>query len=266
MDKRPRDPPRGSRAIAKAHLIDMDGVLVHGRRPIPGAGAFIDRLRAAQAPFLLLTNNSRLTPKDHAARLNEVGIDIREHEIFTAALATGRFLRQQRQGASVFAIGDPGLFRALEEFGLKLVDDAPDYFVLGETEIFTFDALTRAVRMVMAGARFIATNPDVNGPTETGMVPGCGAFAQTIAAASGVKPYFVGKPNPLMMREALDQLGVRAADAVMVGDRMDTDIVGGTEAGMETILVLTGVTRKDQVERWPYRPTRILTSVAEIMP
>ncbi len=244
----------------------MDGVLVHGRRPIPGAGAFIERLRAAGAPFLLLTNNSRLTPRDHATRLNEVGIDIRENEIFTAALATARFLRQQRRGASVFAIGEPGLFRALEEFGLRRVDKAPDYVVLGETDTLSFEALTQAVRMVMAGARFIATNPDVNGPTETGIVPGCGAFAQTIAAAAGVKPYFVGKPNPLMMREALDQLGVRAADAVMVGDRMDTDIVGGTEAGMETTLVLTGVTREDQVERWPYRPTRVLASVAEIVP
>jgi NagD protein len=244
----------------------MDGVLVHGRRPVPGAGAFIERLRTARAPFLLLTNNSRLTPRDHAARLSEVGIDIREPEIFTAALATARFLRQQREGASVFAIGEHGLFRALEQFGLRLVDTAPDYVVLGETDTLSFEALTQAVRMVMAGARFIATNPDVNGPAETGIVPGCGAFAQAVAAAAGVKPYFVGKPNPLMMREALDQLGVRAADAVMVGDRMDTDIVGGTEAGMETILVLTGVTGKDQVDRFPYRPTRVVTSVAEIVP
>lgn len=252
--------------MAKAHLIDMDGVLVHGRRPIPGAGQFIERLRAAGAPFLLLTNNSRLTPKDHAARLHAIGIDIREGEIFTAALATARFLHQQRAGASVYAIGDTGLFIALEEFGLRRVEHAPDYVVLGETDRFSFDEMTKAVRLVLAGARFIATNPDVNGPTETGIVPGCGAFAQTIAAATGVKPYFVGKPNPLMMREALDQLGVRAADAVMVGDRMDTDIVGGTEAGMDTFLVLTGVTRKEQVDRWPYRPTRVLTSVAEIMP
>jgi NagD protein len=252
--------------VAKAHLIDMDGVLVHGTRPIPGAGDFIERLRAAGAPFLLLTNNSRLTPKDHAARLNAIGIGIREGEIFTAALATARFLHQQRQGASVYAIGETGLFAALDEFGLRRVEEAPDYVVLGESDSFSFKEMTRAVRLVLGGARFIATNPDVNGPTETGIVPGCGAFAQTIAAATGVKPYFVGKPNPLMMREALDQIGVRAADAVMVGDRMDTDIVGGTEAGMETVLVLTGVTRKEQVERWPYRPTRVLASVAEIMP
>ena len=252
--------------MPKAHLIDMDGVLVHGRRPIPGAGDFISRLRAAAAPFLLLTNNSRMTPEEHAARLAGIGIEIGAREIFTSALATARFLHQQRAGASVYAIGDTGLFTALDEFGLRRVEQSPDYVVLGETDSFSFADMTRAVRLVMAGARFIATNPDVNGPTESGMVPGCGAVAATIAAATGVKAYFVGKPNPLMMREALDQLGVRAADAVMVGDRMDTDIVGGTEAGMETILVLTGVTGKEQVDRFPYCPTRVLTSVADIVP
>ncbi len=247
-----------------AYLIDMDGVLVHGRRLIPGADGFIERLRAARRPFLVLTNNSRHTPAEHAARLTEAGLPIGESEIFTSAIATARFLRQQRPDATVYAIGETGIIAALQAEGITQTERSPDYVVLAETVAYSFEQVATAVRLIIGGARFIATNPDVSGPSEHGIVPGCGAMAAMIQAACGIRPYYVGKPNPLMMREALDQLGVRASDATMVGDRMDTDIVAGTETGMGTILVLSGVTRAEDVHRFAYLPRLIVPSVAEI--
>jgi NagD protein len=252
--------------VSKAYLIDMDGVLVHGRRMIPGADGFIRRLRDASCPFLVLTNNSRHTPAEHAARLRESGLAIDENEIFTSALATARFISQQRPRASVYAIGETGMMAALQDEGMQLTERAPDYVVLAETVAYSFEQVATAVRLIMSGARFIATNPDVSGPSEHGMVPGCGAMAAMIQAACGIRPYFVGKPNPLMMREALDHIGARASDATMIGDRMDTDIVAGTEAGMGTVLVLTGVTGQQDVGRFAYLPQRIVDSVADITP
>ncbi|MFO1037649.1 MAG: HAD-IIA family hydrolase [Geminicoccaceae bacterium] len=252
--------------MPKAYLIDMDGVLVHGRRPIPGAAEFIRRLRDASAPFLILTNNSRHTPADHAAQLQEVGIPVDPGNIFTSAIATARFVAHQRPGASVYAIGEIGLLAALQAEDLVLSQRDPDYVVLGETVTYSFEQITTATRLVQAGARFIGTNPDTSGPAEHGIVPATGAVAALISAASGVRAYFVGKPNPLMMRAALTEIGAHAKDAVMVGDRMDTDIVAGTETGMDTILVLSGVTRREEVGSFAYLPTHIVGSVAEIVP
>lgn len=248
----------------KSYLIDMDGVLVSGSTLIPGADRFIQRLKERQVEFLVVTNNPIYTPGDLAHRLATTGLDVPGERIFTSAMATGRFLEAQKPGGTAFVIGESGLTTAVHNAGYVITDTDPDYVVLGETNTYNFRRITRAVRLIAGGARFIATNPDPSGPTEEGIVPACGAMAALIEAASGKSPFFVGKPNPLMMRTALNYLDVHSEDTVMVGDRMDTDIVGGVESGMETILVLSGVTELKDVERYPYQPTRIVGSVAEI--
>jgi NagD protein len=250
--------------MPKSYLIDMDGVLVHGTQPVPGANEFIGRLRERGAKFLVLTNNPLYTPRDLAARLERIGLAVPAEAIYTSALATAKFLKSQNPHCTAYVIGDVGLTTALHDAGIISTDHEPDYVVVGETSSLSFERLTKASRFVAAGARFVATNPDVSGPGDGGMVPACGAIAAFIAAATGVKPYFIGKPNPLMMRTALRTIDAHSEEAVMVGDRMDTDIIGGTESGLETILVLTGVTHPDTVERFPYRPTRVVASVAEI--
>jgi len=227
---------------------------------------FLDRLRAAGSPFLLLTNNSLFTPRDHQARLRAMGLRMPAESIYTSALATAHFLQQQRPDGSAFVVGEAGLTTALHDVGYVLTEHAPEYVVLGETVSYSFERLSTALRLVAAGSRFIATNPDVTGPSDQGTVLACGALAAMITAATGVKAYFIGKPNPLMMRSALRQLGVHSENTVMIGDRMDTDIVAGIESGMETILVLSGVTHRDDVARFPYLPTHIVTSVEEIAP
>ncbi|HEX8995578.1 MAG TPA: HAD-IIA family hydrolase [Ktedonobacterales bacterium] len=246
------------------YLMDMDGVLVRGAQPIPGADEFISRLRAAQKPFLILTNNSLYTPRDLQARLALSGLHVSTDELYTSALATAQFLHSQHPEGSAYVIGEAGLTTALHDVGYVLTDTNPDYVVLGETLSYSFVRLTQAIRLIRAGARFIATNPDVIGPSEAGIVPATGAVAALIYEATGVKPYYVGKPNPLMMRSALRQLGGHSETSMMIGDRMDTDIIAGTEAGMATTLVLTGVTARDRVDRFPYRPNHIAESVAEI--
>jgi len=250
----------------KSYLIDMDGVLVSGRTMIPGADAFIERLKARGAEFLVLTNNPMYTPGDLAHRLQAIGLDIPVERIFTSAMATARFLQSQKAQGTAFVIGESGLTWAIHEIGYVITDIDPDYVVLGETFSYNLEAITKAIRLVSAGAHFIATNPDPTGPGESGIVPACGAMAALIETASGRQPFFVGKPNPLMMRTALNYLDVHSEDTVMVGDRMDTDIIAGVESGMETILVLTGVTRREDVSHYPYQPTHIVESVAEIEP
>ncbi|MCS7221999.1 MAG: HAD-IIA family hydrolase [Anaerolineae bacterium] len=250
----------------KSYLIDMDGVLVSGHTMIPGADQFIERLKARGAEFLVLTNNPIYTPRDLAHRLQAIGLHIPPERIFTSAMATARFLHSQKPGGKAFVIGESGLTEALHEVGYIITDIEPDYVVLGETLGYNLERITRAIRLIAAGAHFIATNPDPSGLSEGGLVPACGAMAALIEKASGVSPFFVGKPNPLMMRMALNYLNVHSENTVMIGDRMDTDIVAGVESGMETILVLTGVTRLEQVARYPYQPTRIVRSVAEIEP
>jgi NagD protein len=244
----------------------MDGVLVTGTRLIPGADAFIKRLQDAGAPFLLLTNNSSYTPHDLRARLHATGLDISAEAIFTSAMATARFLDGQRPRGKAYVIGDAGLTTALHAAGYVMTENNPDYVVLGETSSYSFPHIATAARLVAAGARFIATNPDVSGPADQGMVPATGALAALITTATGVKPYFIGKPNPLMMRSALRQLGTHSEDTVMIGDRMDTDMVAGIESGLGTILVLTGVTRRADIEKFPYRPDQVVESVADIFP
>lgn len=249
---------------AKNFLIDMDGVLVKGKQPIPGADRFLAQLRQHNHPYLVLTNNPNYTPRDLAHRLNSAGLEIPEEQIYTSAMATAQFLHSQRPEGTAFVIGESGLTQAIHKIGYVITDTAPDYVVLGETNNYHFEAITRAVRLIEGGAQFIATNPDPNGPEESGIVPACGALAALIEKATGKSPLFVGKPNPLMMRQALNHLNVHSEDTVMIGDRMDTDIIAGVMSGMRTILVLTGVTQPDDVERFPYRPNWIFESIADI--
>ena len=246
------------------YLIDMDGVLVRGRTAIPGAQDFIGRLRDRDAKYLVLTNNPMYTPADLAHRLQNSGLDIPADRIFTSAMATAQFLHWQRPRGTAFVIGESGVTSALHEAGYIITDHAPDYVVLGETTSLNFEAITKAIRLVADGARFIATNPDSSGPTEDGIVPACGAMAALIERATGRSPLFIGKPAPLMMRSAMNHLGVHSQNTVMVGDRMDTDIIAGLQAGMETILVLSGVTARADLVRYPYQPTCVCDSVADI--
>jgi NagD protein len=251
-------------ATPKNYMIDMDGVLVRGKTPIPGADQFIQRLIDANAKFLVLTNNPLYTPRDLAHRLNTIGLKIPTERIFTSAMATARFMQSQRPEGTAFVIGNSGLTEPIHECGYVITDIDPDYVVLGETNYYNIELLTKATRLIADGARFIATNPDVSGPSDEGTVLGCGATAALLQAATGKTPFFVGKPNPLMMRTALNYLGVHSQDSIMVGDRMDTDMIAGVESGLGTILVLSGVTRREDVERYPYRPNQILDSVASI--
>jgi NagD protein len=246
-------------------LIDMDGVLVREEHALPGADRFVARLTELGRPFLVLTNNSIYTPRDLAARLRLSGLEVPEQAIWTSALATGRFLEQQRPGGSAFVIGESGLTTALHEAGYTLTDRDPDYVVLGETRTYSFERITRAIRLIGAGSRFIATNPDPTGPSPDGPLPATGSVAALIRRATGVAPYFVGKPNPLMMRSALNAIEAHSETTAMVGDRMDTDIVAGLEAGLESILVLSGVTTRTEVERFPFRPSRIVESVEVLL-
>ena len=250
----------------KNYLIDMDGVLVSGRTIIPGADQFLERLKARGAKYLVLTNNPVYTPGDLAHRLQTTGLDIPAERLFTSAMATARFLQAQKPDGVAFVIGESGLTEAIHGVGYVITDDHPDYVVLGETYSYNLAQITKAIRLIAEGAHFIATNPDPNGPSEKGLVPACGAMAALIERATGTSPFFVGKPNPLMMRTAINYLGVHSEDTVMIGDRMDTDIVAGVESGMETVLVLSGVTHREEVSRYPYQPTHIVESVAEIEP
>src|SRR3954466_1846374 len=245
--------------------MDMDGVLVHEEHAIPGANEFLAALRERGTPFLVLTNNSIYTRRDLSARLRTSGLEVPEESIWTSALATARFLDDQRPGGSAFVIGESGLTTALYEYGYTLSDRSPDYVVLGETRTYSFERITQAIRLVGAGARFIATNPDVTGPSLDGPLPATGSGAPLISRAAGVDPYFVGKPNPLMMRSALNAIQAHSETTAMVGDRMDTDVVSGLEAGMHTVLVLTGSTTREQAERFPYRPSRIVDSIADLV-
>jgi NagD protein len=252
--------------MSKSYLIDMDGVIVRGSDRIPGADGFIERLQERGIKFLILTNNAMYTPADLQHRLQHAGISVTMDHIYTSALATAAFLHTQKENGTAFVIGESGLTEALHQVGYVLTDRNPDYVVLGETTSYSYARITQAVRLIMEGARFIATNPDPGGPGEGGFVPACGAVAALIATATGVAPYFVGKPNPLMMRTALRYLGEHSENAIMVGDRMDTDVRVGTESGLETVLVLTGVSTRDMLDRFPYRPARIVESVADLEP
>jgi NagD protein len=251
----------------KNFIIDMDGVLVQGNQIIPGADVFIRSLLEQERKFLLLTNNPMYTPRDLAHRLQESGIEIQDKQIFTSALATASFLNRQRPNGKAYVLGESGLTQAIHDIGYIITDMNPDYVVLGETLAYDFQMIKKAIRLIHDhGARFIATNPDSSGPSKGGLVPACGAMAALIREASGIAPYFVGKPNALMMRTALNFLNVHSENTIMIGDRMDTDIVAGVTSGMDTILVLSGVTNKKDIDKFPYLPTHIKKSVADIIP
>ena len=253
-----------TRREIKSWLMDMDGVLVSEEHAIPGACDFLDGLRERSIPFLVLTNNSIYTRRDLAARLRAVGLNVPEESIWTSALATAGFLQDQRPDGTAFVIGETGLTTAMHQAGYTLTERDPDYVVLGETRTYSFERITHAIRLVESGARFIATNPDPTGPSAQGPLPATGSVAALISHATGVDPYFVGKPNPLMMRSALNAIDAHSESTAMVGDRMDTDIVAGLEAGLEAVLVLTGVTSREHAERFPYRASRIVESVADL--
>jgi NagD protein len=253
------------RAPIECWLTDMDGVLVHEDQALPGAAEFLQRLVERQRPFLVLTNNSIYTPRDLAARLARAGLEVPEQAIWTSALATSVFLSDQQPGGSAYVIGEAGLTTALHEVGYILTDTDPDFVVLGETRTYSFEAITTAIRLIVGGARFIATNPDVTGPSAEGPLPATGSVAALITRATGKEPYFVGKPNPMMFRSALNRIEAHSENTAMIGDRMDTDVVAGIEAGLETILVLTGSTRPHEVDRYPFRPSRVLPSIKDVI-
>jgi NagD protein len=247
------------------YLMDMDGVLVHEDQPIPGADRFLDHLRQAGRRYLILTNNSIYTRRDLSARLRRIGLDVPTESLWTSALATAKFLAEQRPGGTAFAIGEAGLTTALHDAGYTLTSTDPDYVVLGETRTYSFERIANAVSLIRGGARFIATNPDPTGPSPSGPLPATGSVAALVSAATGIAPYYVGKPNPLMMRSALRAIEAHSETTVMIGDRMDTDIVAGLEAGLDTVLVLTGISDRAAADRFAYQPTRIVESVAELV-
>jgi len=248
----------------KSYLIDMDGVLVNGKKAIPGAADFIQRLIDGGHQYLILTNNSRYTPVDLVHRLQLAKIVVDTQHVYNSALATAAFVQKHQPGGSAYVLGDTGLYQALTDVGYTLTDYNPNYVILGETKSYSYDKIIKATRLIWAGTPFIATNPDSSGPDENGLVPACGAVAALIEKATGFAPYFVGKPNPFMMRAALRTIGEHSENAVMVGDRMDTDIRMGLESGLETILVLSGVTKPEMITNFPYRPSRVVNSVADI--
>jgi NagD protein len=254
-----------TRKPIESWLTDMDGVLIHEGTPIPGADAFLGRLKESGKPFLVLTNNSIYTPRDLHARLSRMGLDVPVENIWTSALATAKFLDDQRPGGTAYVIGEAGLTTALHDIGYVLTDAAPDYVVLGETRTYSFEALTKAIRLIKDGARFIATNPDETGPSSEGVLPATGSVAALITKATGQDPYFVGKPNPLMMRAGLNVIEAHSETSAMIGDRMDTDVLAGLEAGMETVLVLTGLTTTEDIDRYPFRPSRVVDSIADLV-
>ncbi len=247
-------------------LTDMDGVLVYENQAIPGASEFIETLEECGLKFLVLTNNSVYTPRDLRARLHRSGIDLPEQSIWTSALSTAAFLRDQSPGATAYVMGEAGLTTALHEAGMILSDTDAEYVVLGETRAWSVPAITKAIRLILGGAKFIATNPDPTGPSPEGIMPATGSVAALITKATGIEPYYCGKPNPYMMRAGLNQIGAHSETTVMIGDRMDTDIISGLEAGMRTILVWTGITRPEELSRYPFRPTRTVNSIADVAP
>jgi NagD protein len=253
------------RKRAEYWLTDMDGVLVHEGNALPGAADFLERLVECQRRFLVLTNNSIFTPRDLSARLARAGLTVPEQAIWTSALATADFLAEQMPHGSAYVIGEAGLTTALHEVGYTLTDRDPDYVVLGETRTYSFERITQAIRLVGDGARFIATNPDVTGPSPEGPLPATGSVAAMITKATGAEPYFVGKPNPMMFRSAMNRIEAHSETTMMVGDRMDTDVVAGIEAGLETVLVLSGSTRVGDIQRFPFRPSRVCDSIADVI-
>ena len=250
--------------MSKGYLIDMDGVIYRSSEIIPGAIEFIDRLKEEDIPFLFLTNNSQRTRLDILTKLRRMGFNVEENNIFTCAMATARFLARQKPGGTAYVIGEGGLLNALHSNGYSIVDHDPDYVVIGEGRSITFEMVEAAVKMVAGGAKLVATNPDPNCPTKDGIRPGCGAIAAMIEAATGIESFSVGKPSPVMTRQARNELGTATADTTIIGDTMETDILGGVQMGYQTILVLSGGTRQEDLVRFAYSPDLVVDSIAEL--
>lgn len=248
----------------KGFICDMDGVIYHGNQILPGVREFIQWMQDENKEYLFLTNNSGYTPRELNQKLARMGLDVPEEHFYTSALATAAFLRQQAPGCSVFAIGEAGLLNALYDAGVTMNDVNPDYVVVGEGRAYSLDTLTKATNLVLNGAKLIGANSDVSGPIENGIAPACGALVAPIELATGRKAYFCGKPNPLMMRTGLRLLGCHSAEAVMIGDRMDTDVISGMESGMATVLVLSGVSTRETLNTYAYRPSIVLNGVGDI--
>lgn len=246
------------------YLIDMDGVIYRDNHLIPGADRFIGELRSANVPFLFLTNNSQRTRRDVATKLRRLGIDVEDEHVFTCAMATARFLAQQKPGGTAYVIGEGGLLTALHHNGYAIVDKDPDYVVVGEGRTVNFEVMEQALRLVLGGAKLVATNLDPNCPTQSGMRPGCGAIVAMLESASGARAFSVGKPSPVMMQGAREELGLPAEQTIVIGDTMETDILGGVQLGYRTVLVLSGGTRRDDLERFAYRPDKIVDSIADL--
>ena len=248
----------------QGYISDMDGVIYHGNCILPGVKDFVDWLYKEDKPFLFLTNSSERSPRELRQKLSRMGLDVDESHFYTSALATAKFLAEQAPGCSAYVIGAPGLVNALYDVGITMNDVNPDYVVVGETDSYNYNMIIKAVQLINKGARLVGTNPDMTGPSEMGIIPACQALVAPIALATGKTPYYVGKPNPLMMRTGLKMLNVHSADAVMIGDRMDTDIVAGMESGLMSALVLSGVTSLDNINVFSYRSSIILNGVGDI--
>lgn len=255
----------GVMASKISYLSDMDGVLIKEGEMIPGADRFLKTLDDKGIEFMVLTNNSIYTQRDLAARLKQSGLDVPPERIWTSATATAHFLSQQVKESTAYVVGESGLTTGLHEKGWILTDSSPEFVVLGETRTYSFEAITTAINLIRDGARFICTNPDVTGPAPQGILPATGAVAALISAATGKHPYYVGKPNPVMMRSALNTIGAHSENTVMIGDRMDTDVKAGLEAGLRTVLVRSGISHDGMIEEFPYRPTKVVDSVADLV-
>lgn len=250
----------------KGFISDMDGVIYHGNTLLPGVKEFVDWLRKENKQFLFLTNSSERTPLELRLKLQRLGIDIEEDHFYTSALATAHFLKNQAPGCSAYVIGAPGLLNALYDAGVTFNDVNPDYVVVGETNGYNYEMILKATELINKGAKLIGSNPDLTSPSDRGIIPACRAFVAPIEMATGKSAYFIGKPNPLMMRTGLKRLGIHSGDAVMIGDRMDTDIVAGVETGLETVLVLTGVSTRENIKKFSYQPHYILNGIGDIVP
>jgi NagD protein len=248
-----------------AFICDMDGVIYHGNQLLPGVPRFVEFLQTAGKPFLFLTNSSERSPRELSQKLARLGVTVAEEHFYTSALATAAFLASQRPRGSAYIIGEPGLVNAMYESGFSMNDTDPDYVVVGETRSYSFEKIERAIKLVLRGARLIGTNPDLTGPVEGGLVPACGSLCSPIELSTGRKAYYVGKPNPLMMRHALKRLASRREETVIIGDRMDTDIIAGIETEIDTVLVLSGVTSAGDLDRFPYRPHHVLSGVQALV-
>lgn len=249
----------------KGFICDMDGVIYHGNQILPGVKEFVEWLYRENKQFLFLTNNSGKTPLELSQKLKNMGLEVDESHFYTSALATAKFLSKQAPNCKVYVIGEPGLYSALYNEGITISETDPDYVVVGEVFNYNYESVCKAVNLVLKGAKLIGTNSDVTGPTDNGnIIPACRALISPIEMATGKEAYFVGKPNPLMMRTGLNMLGVHSSEAVMIGDRMDTDIVVGIEGGLDTVLVLSGVTTEADIAHYAYRPRLVLSGVGEI--